>query len=226
MKILVVAAHPDDEVLGCGGTIARLARENHDVYLLILGEGITSRCESRSEADPRCLKQLEDSSRQAATVLGVKDIFFQSLPDNRFDTIPILDIIKIIERTLVVVSPEAIFTQHGGDLNIDHTIVYRSVITAARPAKNSGVEAIYTFEVPSSTDWAFNGFFPQFQPNVFFDISNTISVKIEALRMYHSEMRTFPHPRSDEFVISRARYWGGVIGADAAEAFQLIRLIK
>src|SRR2546425_11560434 len=118
MKILVVAAHPDDEVLGCGGSIAKLSQEGHDVFIAILGEGITSRFAQPEEADQASVKALHAQSSKVAQLLGAKDLFMFSLPDNRFDTVPLLDVVKIIEGLVDRLQPQVIYTQHGGDLNV------------------------------------------------------------------------------------------------------------
>lgn len=223
MKILVIAAHPDDEVLGCGGVIARYSREKHEVYTLILGEGATSRYDKRNDADPSLVKALEDKSRKAAEILGAKKVYFSGFPDNRFDTVPLLDIVKAIETLINEIKPEIVYTQHGGDLNIDHVITFRAALTATRPMAGVCVKEVYAYEVPSSSEWAFQAFDPQFKPNVFVDISKTLDLKIEAMKAYESESREFPHPRSPEALRSIAMKWGSTSGMKAAEAFQLIR---
>ncbi len=224
--VLVVAAHPDDEVLGCGGTVARLSKEGCAVYIGILGEGITSRYTRRDQADRRLVEDLHARSRRAGELLGAKDLFLQGLPDNRFDTVALLDIVKIIEGWIDKLQPKVIYTQHGGDLNIDHALVYRATLTATRPLAGSPVREIYAYEVPSSTEWAFGQFQPAFQPNVFVDIGSTLDVKIQAMRLYEDEVRPFPHPRSPEALEAIARKWGSVAGVDAAEAFCLARIVK
>ena len=223
---LIVAAHPDDEVLGCGGTIARLAQEGHDVYIAILGEGITSRYDQRAQADKARVEALHARSQQVAELLGARDPFLYSLPDNRFDTVPLLDVIKIIEELVERLQPEVIYTHHGGDLNIDHVIVHRAVLTATRPVAGYPVREIYAFEVPSSTEWAFGQFQPIFQPNVFVDISATLETKVQAIALYESEARPFPHPRSAEALRALARRWGSVVGLEAAESFVLARSLR
>lgn len=225
-KYLVIAAHPDDEVLGCGGTIARLTGEGHDVYVAILGEGITSRYDKREQTDQGIIKELQDRSRQVSKLLGVKELCLHDLPDNRFDTIPLLDIIKTVEELINRFQPQVVYTHHGGDLNIDHVITHRAVMTATRPVENCPVKEIYSFEVPSSTEWAFGQFQPSFQPNVFVDISAMLETKIQAMQIYESEARPFPHPRSTEALQALAKRWGSAVSVDAAEAFELVRLVR
>lgn len=225
MTVLVIAAHPDDEVLGCGGTIARLTGEGHDVYVAILGEGITSRYDKREQANQRIIKELQDRFRQVSKLLGVKDLFLYDFPDNRFDTVSLLDIVKIVEKLINRFQPKIVYTHHGGDLNIDHVITHRAVMTATRPVENCPVKEIYAFEVPSSTEWAFGQFQAAFQPNVFVDISVTLETKIQAMEIYESEAQAFPHPRSPEAIMASARKWGSTVGLQAAEAFELIRKI-
>lgn len=226
MRVLVVAAHPDDEVLGCGGTIARLAQEGHDVYIAILGEGITSRYPKREEADPEMVRGLHAKSRAVASLLGAKEPFMFSLPDNRFDSVPLLEVIKIIEEVIARVKPQVVYTQHGGDLNVDHSTIYRATLTATRPVAGNCVKELYAFEVPSSSEWAFQQFAPAFNPNVFVDIEATLEMKIQAMQSYEGESRPFPHPRSPEALRAIAQRWGSVAGLPAAEAFQLVRCIR
>lgn len=225
-SVLVVAAHPDDEVLGCGGTIARLTGEGHDVHVAILGEGITSRYDKREQTDKRIIKELQDRSRQVSKLLGIKELCLHDLPDNRFDTIPLLDIIKTVEELINRFQPQVVYTHYGGDLNIDHVITHRAVMTATRPVENCPVKEIYAFEVPSSTEWAFGQFQPSFQPNVFVDISAMLETKIQAMQIYESEARPFSHPRSTEALQAFAKRWGSAVGVKAAEAFEIVRSIR
>jgi len=224
MNCLVVAAHPDDEVLGCGATISRMAREGHDVFISILGQGISSRYENHDQASSRELEELQRRCRSAAKLLGTKDIFTFRFPDNSFDTVPMLQIVKTIEGLVKRTKPEVIYTHYAGDLNIDHAITFRAVLTATRPLKNNQVKKLYSFEIPSSTEWAFGNFTP-FSPNVFVDVSTTFELKIRALLYYESEAREYPHPRSPEALHSIAKRWGSTGGLEVAEAFQLIRSI-
>jgi len=223
---LVIAAHPDDEVLGCGGTVAGLARAGQDLYIAVLGEGVTSRYEKREEADQAEIEKLDIQCRQAAELLGAKEIFRYQLPDNRFDTVPLLKIIKIIEELIDRLRPRVVYTHHGGDLNVDHILTCRAVLTATRSVPGQPVKEIYSFEVPSSTEWAFQRFAPAFSPNVFVDITGTLDVKIEALKRYENEIRPFPHPRSPEAVKALSTRWGSLAGCPAAEAFELVRSLR
>ncbi|MFA7383727.1 MAG: PIG-L deacetylase family protein [Desulfurivibrionaceae bacterium] len=222
MNILVVAAHPDDEVLGCGGTIARMVREGHQVMVAILGEGITSRGGNREEADQNQLHHLRQCSLAAAERLGGVEVLHYDFPDNRFDTVPLLELVKHIEALIMRCKPEIIYTQHGGDLNIDHAVTFRATLTAARPQKHSKLRALYAYEVPSSTEWSFQRFAPVFRPTVFRDITETLELKMAAMQCYEGESRLFPHPRSLENLRATAQRWGSVAGLDAAEAFELI----
>jgi LmbE family N-acetylglucosaminyl deacetylase len=226
MNILVIAAHPDDEVLGCGGTIARHGNQNDIVHIDILGEGMNSRFGGGQSASPQKMDDLYDQSRKAAKLLGAQEPAFHNLPDNRFDTVPLLEIIQIIEKSIHRRQPEIIYTHHGSDLNVDHGITLKAVLTATRPMQGCCVRQIYAFEVPSSTGWSFGQQLPEFRPNVFFDIDDTLERKIEAMRLYESEMRPFPHPRSPEALRALAMFRGSVSGLHAAEAFELVRLLK
>jgi len=222
MKILVVMAHPDDEVLGCGGTMAKLGKAGHEVYTAILGEGLTSRSDWRRLADGGGLDALRDSCRRAAGLLGVRDVVFGSFPDNRFDERPLLEVVKFVEEIVGKVEPHIVYTHHGGDLNVDHAAVFRAVLTALRPMKGTTVRRVLSCEIPSSTEWAFGSFRPAFEPNVFEDISDTLELKIRAMEEYGGEIRGFPHPRSPEAIEALARTRGSAVGMSAAEAFRLV----
>lgn len=224
--VLVIAAHPDDEVLGCGGTAARLVNDGREVHFAILGEGITSRHAQRDAADADQLTQLHRRAHAAAAKVGVKNVHLHNLPDNRLDTVPLLDVIKIVEDLIEQIQPEVIYTHHAGDLNVDHGVIHRAVLTATRPIAGQPVREIYAFEVPSSTEWAFQRIEPSFRPNVFVDIAGTIEAKVAAMECYESEARTFPHPRSPEALRAIATRWGSVVGCAAAEAFELVRSIR
>jgi len=223
--VLVVAAHPDDEVLGCGATMARLAAEGQPVHIAILGEGITSRS-SRDDSGAELLRRLHQQAEAAALKIGAKDVVLFKLPDNRLDTLPMLEIAKLIEDLIQELRPAVIYTHHPGDLNVDHGIVHRAVLIATRPVLGHPVRQILTFEVPSSTEWAFQKIEPVFRPNVFVEVSKTLDAKIAALACYDSETRDFPHPRSEQALRAIATRWGSVSGCTAAESFELVRSIR
>lgn len=221
--ILVVAAHPDDEVLGCGATVARFVQEGHIAYVLILGEGVTSRDKTRHRTAR--LSEIDSLKKEAVNAnrfIGIKKVFFHDFADNRFDTVPLLDIVKVIENYKKKIHPDIIFTHFRNDLNIDHQIVYRAVITATRPASDEPVKVIYSFETCSSTEWNFP---LSFSPNVFINIENTLELKLKAFSAYHSERRDYPHPRSIKAIRKNAEKWGISVGYKAVEAFEVVRLI-
>lgn len=218
-SILVVAAHPDDEALGCGGTIARHVAAGDEVACLFLADGATSR-ESEADASVR-----ERQARRAADTLGIGEILLARFPDNRMDTVALLDVVQVIEKVVARFSPETIYTHHGGDLNIDHRITHQAVLTACRPQPGHSVRAIYGFEVPSSTEWAPPATLPPFTPTRFVDITAYLEQKRAALDCYVEEMRPWPHARSFEAVEALARMRGACVGVEAAEAFMVIREI-
>jgi len=224
MNILVVAAHPDDEILGCGGTIARLTGEGHKASILMLGEGVASRTGSGNRRKNESLiRTLRAEARRANAIIGVDDIRFLRFPDNRFDEVPLLEIVKKVEEVIDRTRPYCVFTHHAHDLNIDHRLTHAAVLTATRPMPGQTVREIYSFPALSSTEWTFCD---DFAPNTFFDISSMISTKVKALRCYASELRDFPHPRSLHGVEVAAEYWGMRAGVQSAEAFILIRTLK
>jgi LmbE family N-acetylglucosaminyl deacetylase len=223
-KILIVAAHPDDEILGCGGTIARLSQEGSSICAVILGEGITSReADSNKKQQKDAIEHLRSQTQKAATLIGIEDVVFFDYPDNRFDTVPLLDIIKSIERVKSRIAPDILFTHYHNDLNIDHRITCNAVLTATRPVKDETVKTIYSFYTPSSTEWNYPA---SFNPNVFFDIETTISKKEEALKLYEDELREMPHPRSIKGIRINAQYWAIKTGFVYAEPFELVRSLQ
>ncbi len=222
-RALVFAAHPDDEVLGCGGTIARLAGSGTEVHIVILATGLTSRPDFDSSKRNEQLQIHHDRSRSAGALLGAASVKILGYPDQLLDSLPLLEINHALEKEIHAVQPDTVFTQHGGDLNLDHSILYRSTLTATRPVRGCTVKRVYAYEVASSTEWSFQRFEPRFQPSVFVNIEATLMKKIAAMMAYESEVREFPHPRSEKALTAAALRWGSVIGAPAAEAFELVR---
>jgi len=221
-KVLVVAAHPDDEVLGCGGTINNHVKKGDDVSILILGEGITSRGAGKSRNTEKELGVLKEQCAKAAKFLGVKKICFADFPDNSFDAVPLLTVVKVVENIKKQIAPSIIYTHYEGDLNIDHRITFQAVMTACRPLREETVKKIYSFEVLSSTEW---GRAPVgvFNPDVYRDITPYIKNKIKAFSVYKGEVKKWPHPRSVEGVDVLARKRGSESGLEYAEAFRLVR---
>jgi len=226
MKTLIIAAHPDDEVLGCGATIAKHTHRGDEVHVLILAEGATSRDKQRNRSERAAdLSELAMAAQNARDLLKVSSLTLHDFPDNRMDSIALLDIIKVIEHVINSFRPEIIYTHHGGDLNIDHRITHEAVVTACRPLPNSPVQTLLFFEIPSSTEWATSGFGPAFTPNWYVDVTDTLEQKIKALKAYHREMLPWPHPRSLEAVTHLARWRGATVGMTAAEAFVTGRIL-
>ena len=223
---LVIAAHPDDEVLGCGATIARLANEGWAVHVVIMAEGSTSR---NSKRDPgghvEELSKLSRCAEKANEVLGTQSLKLFSLPDNRLDGMELLDVVKIIEAEIEQHRPVMVLTHHAGDVNIDHAIIHNAVITACRPQPGHPVKTLLFFEVPSSTEWRPAASKMQFAPDYFYDVTGFIDKKLAALKAYAPELREFPHPRSIVAVEHLARWRGATIGCAAAEAYMLGRAI-
>ena len=223
--VLVIAAHPDDEILGVGGTAARRSEEGDNVYALILGEGQTSRWDAREQAEQTAVHQLHKNTMEAARIIGYSDVFFENLPDNRFDSVDLLDIVKKVEQYITKLQPDVLYTHHHGDLNIDHRLTCEAVLTAARPVGSSTVQEIYEFETLSSTEWNFGNKETNFYPNVFVDIEGYLPQKLDAMKKYESELCDFPHPRSLEMLEIMAKKWGSTVGKINAEAIELVRQI-
>jgi len=220
-RILVIAAHPDDEILGCGGTIARYIAEGWSAQSIILGQGMLS----RGKEHIKFLNILRDSARKANSFLGIENIKFYDFPDNAFDSVSLLKIVKIVEHEIFEYKPDIVFTHHGSDLNIDHRRTFEAVVTACRPQPGFKHPDIYTFFVPSSTDWIDGRILENFVPNTFVDIENYIEKKLQALSYYKSEMREYPHPRSVESLRIFSNYWGNRVGKRYVEPLCLIRKI-
>ena len=236
MKILVLAAHPDDEVLGMGGTIKKLSKKGNDIKIIFMSTGILSRRKTESKVSKQVftkdwmekneskLKSLRGDAKRAGKILGVNEIEFMDFPDNEMDIVSTLMITKSIENSIKDFKPNVIYTTPQNDVNVDHQKVFASTLVATRPYKNSILQEVISYEIPSSTEW----FFPsQFSPNIFVDISKEFTSKIKAIKAYKTEIREFPHPRSIEALEVITKRWGSVSGFNYAEAFRLVRtLIK
>jgi LmbE family N-acetylglucosaminyl deacetylase len=227
-RILTIVAHPDDEILGVGATMHRLIHEQGcTVKAVILGEGITSRSDAHNrEQWSKELAIHRQNIDNAAQAIGYESVGIYDFPDNRFDSVALLDVVKVVEKEKSLFEPEIIFTHHGGDTNIDHRQTFNAVITATRPMSHERVHTILAFETPSSTEWQAFNHAPYFAPNAFCRVSkHNITAKVQAMESYEFERRTFPHPRSPEALEILARKHAVTIGAEFAEAFMLIRSI-
>ncbi len=221
-NVLVVAAHPDDEVLGCGGTIASHSAKGDRVSVLFLADGVGSRLKRQSTREVAARKR---AAAKAAAILGITKIHFLGLPDNQLDGVLLLTIVKSVEDFMRRVDPDVVYTHFAGDLNVDHRTCHAAVMTACRPVPGSRIRSIYSFEVLSSTEWSLRHVTTPFSPARFNDIGAFLRQKMDALRAYGSEMRTFPHARSFEAVEALARLRGTSAGLGAAEAFVVEREI-
>ena len=235
MKILIVVAHPDDEVLGMGGTIRKHTKKGDNVVVAYLTTGISARRSSDytnsssydfSEHDlqknKKQILELQHDAKKSSKVLGIKKTIFFDFPDNELDTIPLLKIVKTIEKIILKEKPDIVYTSHSKDLNIDHRITCNATLTACRPS-SIFIKEILSFEIFSSTEWTFSY---DFKPDYFVNIEKELSFKINAMKKYKNELKKFPHPRSLENIENSAKRWGTVCGFNAAEAFQIIRKLQ
>ena len=220
-KFMIFAAHPDDEILGCGATAARYVVEGYTGRCIILSQGMLS----RGEDFRKKTEWLKKDSEEANKIIGINDISFYNFPDNSFDSVPLLEIIKTIEMEIFDFKPDVIFTHFGQDLNIDHRRTFEAVMTACRPVPGFLNPDIYSFYIPSSTDWVDGFCLKPFYPNFFVDVSEYIEIKLKALSCYTSEMREYPHSRSIQAMRIFSQYWGNRIGFEFVEPMILIRKI-
>jgi len=219
--VLVVAAHPDDELLGVGGTLIKHKESGDIIYCLILGEGVMS----RTGSDTGEVSKLQSESQKVGKIIGFKEIYFSNFPDNSFDTVSLLSVAREIEKYLEIIKPSVVYTHFENDLNIDHRVAFQAVLTASRPCNENCPSEIYTFETLSSTEWqSKNG--QVFNPNKYVNIEDTIEQKIKAMKEYKGEIRNYPHPRSPEGIKILASFRGLESGLRFAEAFETVREIN
>lgn len=223
MKVLIVCAHADDEVLGMGATIALHAQKQHQIRVIVLADGETSRTNKKHEIVKR-----QTMGEKVKKILGIEQYYHCGFPDNKLDTIALLDVIQKIEHysTSQKFYPDVVYTHFSGDLNIDHRIANQAVLTAFRPVPEQTVKSILTFEVLSSTDWASLQIGTHFNPSVFVDVTQSFEKKIKALKIYEQEMRNSPHSRSIENVRALASFRGMSKGMLLAESFMVERFIN
>jgi len=218
MKVLVIAAHPDDEILGCGGTIARHTAKGDDVYVLIMSEGVSAQYEDKE----KFLKLRRDACLKATKYLGVKEVFFDEFPDGKLDSISQLEINKKIEGVIAKVNPQRVYTHHHGDLNKDHRIVHDSTLIATR----RNVQEVFSYEILGSTNKCADNKEMIFVPNYYVSIDKYLDKKLKALSFYETEVKNFPNPVSEEAIKVLAKHRGVESGLNAAEAFVCIKKIE
>jgi N-acetylglucosamine malate deacetylase 1 len=223
-SVAIVAAHPDDEVLGCGGTAARLAAEGCAVHVLLMADGEAARTGKPAAAVTReKVAARGAAARRAGAILGCASVELLTFPDNRMDGLELLEVVQAVERFVDRHRPSLMLTHHPGDMNVDHRIVHEAVSVACRPQPGHCVRELLFFEVPSSTEWRPRDAAAPFAPDWFVDISASLEKKLEALNAYATELRAFPHPRSLTAVRALAQWRGASAGFAAAEAFVLGR---
>lgn len=213
-SVLVIAAHPDDEILGVGGTAALHARGGDRVTTVIACEGESLRYRDRAVG-------MADHSRRAGAALGIHDVRQLGFPDQRLDTLTLTDIITPLERVVREIQPAIVYCQHGGDVNRDHAQLFQAALVATRPTEPC-IEAVYAFDTASSTEWAYPR---SFVPDTWVDIATTIDQKLAAMACYESELRAYPHPRSLTALRNKAHAWGNQCCLDLAETFMTIRRV-
>jgi LmbE family N-acetylglucosaminyl deacetylase len=217
---LNIAAHPDDELLGQGGTVARHARAGDRVTSVIVCDG------SAVRYGKDVVHEIEAASREAGKVLGVADLRMLGLPEQGLDTLSLIEINQKIEALIEDVRPEIVYTHGPSDINRDHRAILEAVLVATRPFSAPSVREVWLYETASSTEWGGPPLLPPFEPQMFVDITETLELKVRALECYRREVRPWPHPRSAEGIRARARYFGSLAGYEAAEPFRLVRLLR
>lgn len=213
MNILVIAAHPDDEVLGMGGTIKKMSKMKNKVHLCVVSEGASAQYK-----DKKMIKQRQESCIKSSKILGISKIDFLDFQDMRLDDIPHLEINQALEKIISKIKPKFVFTTPNNDLNKDHSIVFESSLVATRP-HNTKVKKLISYEIPGLTN-------SPFIPNLYENIFSELKIKIEAFKCYKSEVNKFPHPRSIEVINSISKIRGMESGLKNAEAFKIIRDIS
>ncbi len=219
-RVVVIGAHPDDELLGAGGTIARHVRAGDEVHAVVAADGAGSRYPAELVA------ALEKQAREAAQVIGFASLRLLALPDQRLDTVPLIELTQQLEAALDEIDPGIVYTHFPEDVNADHAVVARCAWTACRPYRRPRVRRFAIFETPSSTEWAWPLSGTCLEPNLFVDITDTLEIKIAAMERYQTELREYPHPRSSRALRERAAYWGSHVGRLAAEPFRVLREVE
>jgi LmbE family N-acetylglucosaminyl deacetylase len=217
-RVVVIGAHPDDELLGAGGTLARHVLAGDEVHAVVVADGAGSRYPAE------LVSTLEKQARRAAEIIGFASLQLLSLPDQRLDTVPLIELTQRLESVLDDVGPGTVYTHFPEDVNADHQLVARCAWTACRPyGRRRPVRKFAVFETPSSTEWAWPRPATEMRPSMFVDVTDTLEAKIAAMECYETELRDYPHPRSSRALRERAAYWGSHIGVRAAEPFVILR---
>ena len=220
-SVLIVAAHPDDEVLGMGGTMARHSAQGDRVSILFLGNGVGA----RDGVDTEEINRRQKAANHAAKIVGAQIVAFHDFPDNQFDSVPLFDLVQAVEAAKSKVQPDLVYTHHGGDLNVDHRLSCQAVLTAFRPQPGEKCREILSFEVNSATEWSAPSVTSVFVPNTYVDVSAFLAKLESACQAYEEEMREAPHTRSVDAVMNAARKRGSEVGLMGAEAFMSLRRI-
>lgn len=221
--VLCVVAHPDDEVLGAGGTLHRHAVAGDDVHVCILNDGVAARYDELTPQAEREINERQSQARSVSDFLGIESVSFHEYPNNAMDSVPLLDITKTVEAEIAEHEPDFVYTHHYGDLNVDHERSSRAVMTATRPLEEFGVKRVLAFETLSSSEWSTPRAGKAFQPTVFVDIEANLDAKLNAMAEYDGELRESPHPRTLKTIRQNAELWGAKSGLPAAEPFELLR---
>ena len=221
MKVLVIAAHPDDEILGLGGTIAKHTSEGDEVHILMVTEGSSTQYKDR----PEMIDQKRNEILNVKDILDIAKIHFVNLPDMKLDTLANIDVNQPITKAINELRPEIVYTHFYGDVNKDHRVIFESTMVAVRPSADCSVKKVICYHTPSSTEWNIQQGHTAFLPNMYVDITRFLDKKLKAFQQYKSEIRKYPHPRSPEALKIHAQYWGSHIGTEAAEAFMIVREI-
>ena len=218
-NILILAPHPDDEVLGCGATIKKLSEEGNQVFVLIASRG------SKRLYDQTKVEAARQEALEAHVLLGVTKTFFLDFPAPELDTVPLADISREISKVISELKINVLYLPHRGDIHNDHRVVFNAGLVAARPVGNCSVTEIYAYETLSETEWAAPFGDDAFIPTCFVNVESTLDAKMEAMQCFKSQLKAFPNPRSLETIEALAKFRGATVGFKAAEAFMIIRKI-
>jgi LmbE family N-acetylglucosaminyl deacetylase len=220
MRVAVIGAHPDDELIGAGATLAMLVRSGAQVHAAVVCDGASGR------RFPGGAAALERDGQRAAEVMGFASLRFLGLPGQRLDTVPAAELTELIQGVLDEVRPHMLYTHIPDDLDIDHGLVAKAAWLACRPDCRDGLRRFAAFEAPSSAEWAWAAEGAGLRPNLFVDVADTLDTKIAALGCYETKARDYPHPSSMRALRERAAFWGSQVGCGVAEPFRILRQVE